>query len=727
MVGVNWPERQNKRRIVVDIEKAGKATSSLIERPKATITAGIVMCSRCKCECELEIPAAGGKIDERLLQNIVEADQNSHRSEARNYSLFSPRQGPKGNYEKFREVSRKVVQEPFIPRRAERIRLEDRDEWRTRLVRPKSGASSAQLGEMRAQNEGNNRPSTTSNSTNVKPTEPGRVAMVQNGRWYLVGKGGKPERELTNTQARRVRRQYGKAKRYLENQTVNLDSIANIEDRGHELQSRERPTTGVLRPKASPSFPKIQEEKETKEPKLQHHTSGGQSLPYSMIPRLSTGKTILRRPSKAEGEVISCDQNNEKTMVAKPEGGPSRSGLKVIMPQKMIQAKLSVEEAEDDNLSEEEDDDWLNYELNHEEFKAALGLKIGAKEEGEQLNHTPALTFGTLEGVPKNTGTTERTADLSISKTISKKECQESQLMEVEPTLTTQKAMPVNMVYILPALYRSKEDQPGYMEGDSLIGDHPTALIHIIDDHDERPEILKMNESSTAGKIENSKGGIPRVFFTKPTRAMIKHLRPLFISAKINGVPFKKVLIDEGAAVNILPFKRLEKLGKNKADLIPTDLTVSNFVGTITATHGILVAEFEVGSKNLMVSYLVVDSTSSYHALMGRDWIHQSMSIPSSLQQELLMWDEELEDYEMIKADPQPFLPSANSVDARFYNEDIASLTIPELVKNGHSPVVMAQKIIQQGLVFSAEEWERPHILMQGHLIQMMLSCLIAH
>ncbi|BFG35131.1 hypothetical protein CerSpe_214060 [Prunus speciosa] len=101
MVGVNWPERQNKRRIVVGIEKARKASSSLIEKPRATITTGIVMCSRCKCECELEIPAAGGNIDERLLQNTVGADQDYHRSEARNYGPFTPRQGPKGNFEKF--------------------------------------------------------------------------------------------------------------------------------------------------------------------------------------------------------------------------------------------------------------------------------------------------------------------------------------------------------------------------------------------------------------------------------------------------------------------------------------------------------------------------------------------------------------------------------------------------------------------------------------------------
>ncbi|KAI5344325.1 hypothetical protein L3X38_012202 [Prunus dulcis] len=271
-------------------------------------------------------------------------------------------------------------------------------------------------------------------------------------------------------------------------------------------------------------------------------------------------------------------------------------------------------------MSKDYNDDWLNYELNHEEFKAALGLR--AKDEDGQ-------TLG--ERIP--------------------------------------------------------------------------------DDHDERPNILQINDSSLIGRgLESPKRDTPQVFFTTPTRSMTRHLRPLFISTRINGLHFKKVLIDGGAAVNILPFKRLEKLGKSKKDLIPTELTISNFAGTIAATHGILIAEFEVSSKNLMVSYLVVDNTSSYHALMCRDWIHQSMSIPSSLQHELLLWDEEIEDYEMIKADPHYFLPSANNVDTRFYNEDIASLTVPELIKNGHSLIVMAQKFLQQGLTFSSEEWERPQI-----------------
>ncbi|CAL8167872.1 unnamed protein product [Prunus armeniaca] len=105
----------------------------------------------------------------------------------------------------------------------------------------------------------------------------------------------------------------------------------------------------------------------------------------------------------------------------------------------------------------------------------------------------------------------------------------------------------------------------------------------------------------------------------------------------------------------------MEKLGKTKVDLIPTELTISNFAGTITAIHGIFIIELEVGSKNLMVSYLAVDNTSSYHALR------------------------EIKDYEIVKADPKPFLLLANSIAARFYNEDIAHLTVSKLIKNGHS------------------------------------------
>ncbi|KAM2230778.1 hypothetical protein ACFX1S_015152 [Malus domestica] len=76
-------------------------------------------------------------------------------------------------------------------------------------------------------------------------------------------------------------------------------------------------------------------------------------------------------------------------------------------------------------------------------------------------------------------------------------------------------------------------------------------------------------------------------------------------------------------------------------DLIPTDLTVSSFSRTITRTYGILLLEVDLGSKQIMLVFFVMDSTSTYGALLGRDWIHQSLSVPYTLHQHIAVYHEE--------------------------------------------------------------------------------------
>ncbi|CAL9017438.1 unnamed protein product, partial [Prunus brigantina] len=85
------------------------------------------------------------------------------------------------------------------------------------------------------------------------------------------------------------------------------------------------------------------------------------------------------------------------------------------------------------------------------------------------------------------------------------------------------------------------------------------------------------------------------------------------------------IMVDGGAAINPLPYRMLSKMGRTEKDLIPTRLTVTNFAGGITKTHGILDVDVIVGSKKLKIAFFVVDTTSTtYNALLGRDWIHQS-------------------------------------------------------------------------------------------------------
>uniref|UniRef100_A0A2N9FWA1 Retrotransposon gag domain-containing protein n=1 Tax=Fagus sylvatica TaxID=28930 RepID=A0A2N9FWA1_FAGSY len=46
---------------------------------------------------------------------------------------------------------------------------------------------------------------------------------------------------------------------------------------------------------------------------------------------------------------------------------------------------------------------------------------------------------------------------------------------------------------------------------------------------------------------------IGKIIFEKPTLAMCQHLKPLYIKAHMDGRPVNRVLVDNGAAVNILP------------------------------------------------------------------------------------------------------------------------------------------------------------------------------
>ena len=71
----------------------------------------------------------------------------------------------------------------------------------------------------------------------------------------------------------------------------------------------------------------------------------------------------------------------------------------------------------------------------------------------------------------------------------------------------------------------------------------------------------------------------------------------------------------------------------SEEDLIPTNLTVSNFSRAITRTHEILPLEVDLGSKKIMLAFFVVDNISTYEALLGQDWIHQSLSVSSTLHQ----------------------------------------------------------------------------------------------
>ena len=50
-----------------------------------------------------------------------------------------------------------------------------------------------------------------------------------------------------------------------------------------------------------------------------------------------------------------------------------------------------------------------------------------------------------------------------------------------------------------------------------------------------------------------------KIIFEKPSKRMSQHLKPLFIKVHMDGIPINRVLVDNGAIVNIFALGNVEK------------------------------------------------------------------------------------------------------------------------------------------------------------------------
>jgi hypothetical protein len=93
--------------------------------------------------------------------------------------------------------------------------------------------------------------------------------------------------------------------------------------------------------------------------------------------------------------------------------------------------------------------------------------------------------------------------------------------------------------------------------------------------------------------------GLRPVIFEKPREKNYKHLKALYLKGYINSHPFNKMLVDTGAAVNVLPYSVLRRLGHSAKDLIKTNVTLSDFNGQALEAQGILNVDLTMGSKTV--------------------------------------------------------------------------------------------------------------------------------
>src|SRR5688572_11209130 len=147
--------------------------------------------------------------------------------------------------------------------------------------------------------------------------------------------------------------------------------------------------------------------------------------------------------------------------------------------------------------------------------------------------------------------------------------------------------------------------------------------------------------------------------FEKPEDEKRQHLKALFLKGHVNGRPLTRLMVDGGAAVNIMPYAVLRKLGKSDDDLTKIDMILKDFEGNVSPARGTLCVNLTIGSKTLPTTFFIINGKGFYNMLLGRDWIHANCCIPSTMHQCLVQWIGD--NIEVVKADSAYSIAAADA------------------------------------------------------------------
>ena len=119
------------------------------------------------------------------------------------------------------------------------------------------------------------------------------------------------------------------------------------------------------------------------------------------------------------------------------------------------------------------------------------------------------------------------------------------------------------------------------------------------------------------------------------------------------------MLVDRGAAVNLMPYTTFRKLGKGLEDLLETDMMLKDFSGNASNTWGAVNIELMIGSKTLPTTFFIIDGKGTFSLLLGHDWIHANCCIPSMMHQCLIQWQGD--NVEVVPVDTSVSVATADS------------------------------------------------------------------
>jgi hypothetical protein len=104
------------------------------------------------------------------------------------------------------------------------------------------------------------------------------------------------------------------------------------------------------------------------------------------------------------------------------------------------------------------------------------------------------------------------------------------------------------------------------------------------------------------------------------------------------------MLIDSGAAVNLMSYSIFKKIGREDDELVKTKMMLNGVGSNPMVARGIVSLELTIGCKSLATSFFIVKVQGNYSVILGCNWIHTNRCVPSTLHQFFIQWiDDEIE------------------------------------------------------------------------------------
>ena len=97
----------------------------------------------------------------------------------------------------------------------------------------------------------------------------------------------------------------------------------------------------------------------------------------------------------------------------------------------------------------------------------------------------------------------------------------------------------------------------------------------------------------------------------------------------------KRVLVDQGSAVEIMYPDLYNGLNLKPEDLTAYDSPLVSFEGKTVTPRGQIRLPIQTGSNVVEVDFIVVDAYSPYTAIVAKPWLHALEAISSTLHQKV--------------------------------------------------------------------------------------------